>query len=74
MIRIKASSFGAKLKKMENKISIGTIFCHVSKINTMGQERLAVTEGNQKWQGGIPNFTSSPINKNHDKGVLVISS
>lgn len=44
------------------KTKSGTTFCQVAKIRHMGQLMEFITEGNQKWNGAIPSFTSMPIN------------
>lgn len=38
----------------------GTIFCHVDRTKHIGHEIADITDGNQKWHGGSPNFTRSP--------------
>ena len=35
----------------------------MERVRQIGQEIFDITEGNQKWQGGIPNLISKPINR-----------
>jgi len=44
-----------------NRMLIGISFCQVDKIRHMDQGRLAITLGNQKWHGGTPSLTKTPI-------------
>jgi hypothetical protein len=44
------------LYKMKDKIIKGASFCHVAKIIQDIQEIDVITDGNQKWNGNIPNL------------------
>lgn len=39
------------------KINIGAIFCHESKVKEMFHDNDEITDGNQRWKGGSPNFS-----------------
>lgn len=51
---------------------MGTSFCHVVRIRHIGHEIIDITEGNQKWHGGIPNLVIKPINSNKFIRLVVI--
>lgn len=44
----------------KRRMKRGTIFCQVDRTKHIGHEMLDITEGNQKWHGGRPNFTRRP--------------
>lgn len=48
---------GDKLYKRNDKIINGASFCHVARIIHINHDRDVITEGNQKWNGAIPNLS-----------------
>jgi hypothetical protein len=47
---------GELLFKINARIMRGANFCHVAKIRHEDQDMEVMTDGNQKWNGAIPNF------------------
>jgi hypothetical protein len=45
------------LCKMKAKIISGANFCHVARIKQDSHDSDVITDGNQKWNGAIPNLT-----------------
>jgi len=41
---------------MNDKMIRGANFCHVAKIIHLSHESEVITEGNQKWNGAMPNL------------------
>jgi len=74
------------LIKKNDKIHKGASFCHEDKIKQEIHEIEDITDGYQKWQGNLPNFSiretirngrvklNSVDSGNHIKNLLVISS
>jgi len=51
--------------KRKNRNSKGNNFCHVERMMHRGQDKPAITFGNQKWRGAAPNFVIKPTRRSH---------
>lgn len=71
---IKAVCFGSELEMYENDRRIsGAIFCHVDRRKQFIHDNEVITDGNHRWHGAAPNFSSSDVIKIIAATLLFIS-
>ena len=72
---IRAVCFGIDLAMYENDSRIsGAIFCHVDSKKQFIHDRDVITDGNHRWHGAAPNFSSRDVIKIMAAILLFISA